>query len=117
MNTNKPDFHQMLHTVEDWRKEYHTNKDKIIFQNKDTFTNIVFDSHSLHAIQNNSRGFENLPETIIKPSEVWRLRNYIKKDDKYYYVVQTEAGKVVNAFIEIPSRIDKYRKGVRLWQI
>lgn len=118
---------QMLHVMEDWKKEYHTNKEKIIFQNKSLLANVVFDSHSLNNISKNSKGFENIPISITNPDEVWSywqdvetqnivLRNYIVFGEKYNYICQTKNSKIIDAFVVIPSSTDKYRKGVLIWQ-
>lgn len=115
---------QMLQLVDEWRKEYHHDKTKVIFQNKELLTNVYFTDHSLHSIKN-SKGLERLPETITEPNEVWSywkesekqdiaIRNYIKFGEKNNYLVQTEKGQIIDAFIVINSDLNKYRKGLIL---
>lgn len=116
-------LHQLLEIVNGWREEHLVNKaGDIIFQYKPTYTNVRFTSNSLHAIQPHARGFENIPDTIKNPDEVWMtwedpgsqlvvLRNYIKFGSTSY-IVQTRDGVVVNAFVVSNRGANKYRKGV-----
>jgi hypothetical protein len=118
-------LHQLVEIVTDWRNEYPTNKaGDIIFQYKPTYTNVRFTSNSLHEIQKNARGFENIPDTVKSPDEVWSswedaseqlvtLRNYLKFGS-ISYVVQTRDGVVTNAFAVSNRGAQKFRKGVIL---
>jgi hypothetical protein len=118
-------LHQLLEIVNGWRDEHRVNKaGDIIFQYKQTYTNVRFTSNSLHAIQQHARGFENIPTTVKTPDEVWMswedpgnqyvvLRNYIKFG-RSCYIVQTRDGIIVDAFAVSPRGANKYRKGVIL---
>ena len=115
----------MMKIYQSWKDEYHVNeKHQIIFQNEKLFANVKFDDISFHNIEKNMRGFENLPDTIENPTEVWSLwadkkkqnevlRNYITMG-KVNYVVQTRGSHVENAFACAKSSLNKYRKGVIL---
>lgn len=119
-------LHFVLNMVEGWRNDYHTNnKGDIVFQNKSTFTNVILNHIGISNIQKHSRGLEQLPKTISKPSEIWAtwadpssqqipLRNYISIGKKEAYIVQTKSGIVTDAFIVSASRANSYRKGVIL---
>lgn len=122
LNDTKPSTHEILAIIDEWNKKYHSDKGTIIFQNKENFSNVRFDNNSLHAIMKNSRGMENLPETIEHPTEIWArwagkkqldvLRNYILIGENGNYVVQTDKGIVVNAFFVVNSLLNRYRKGL-----
>lgn len=118
-------LHHLLGIVNGWRDHYHTDRmDRIIFQDKGFQANIAFDSKVLHEIGQHPRGFELLPETLEKPTEVWMQwidfekqlqvsKNYISFDRSLSaYVVQVESGEVVDAFAVANSQIGKYRKGL-----
>jgi hypothetical protein len=121
-------LHNLLATVDEWRRTYHTNdRHDIIFQNKGLLTNVVFNNQSMNAIRDHSRGFEAIPDTIMHPDEVWSkwrdpktqknvLRSYIKFSGKLAMIVITEDGKVTDAFVVPNSSSNKYRKGVILKQ-
>ena len=115
-------LHYLVETVNEWKNDYHTNKGDVIFQNKASFTNVKFTGKSLHAIQQHSRGFENIPATIEKPNEIWMswknvadqrqvLRNYINFG-KTCYIVQTVDGIVSDAFAVSKIGANNYRKGL-----
>ena len=115
----------MMRIYQSWKDEYHlNNKHQIIFQNKKTFANVKFDDISFHNIEKNMRGFENLPDTIANPDEIWSywfdkgkqqiaMRNYITYG-KINYCVITKAGHVQNAFAFAKGASGKYRKGIIL---
>lgn|GEM_PF-2349639 len=116
-------LHYFIETVNEWKEKYETNKSgDVIFQNKQTLTNIRFTANSLHEVQKHSRGFENIPKTVQRPDEIWMswkdaenqkvvLRNYIKFG-KTCYIVQTQDGVIVDAFAISKKAANKYRKGV-----
>lgn len=116
-------LHALIETVNEWRDTYHVDdKHNIVFQNKELFTNVRFNNNSLHTIQKHSSGFENIPDTIADPDEVWMFwqsaesqkvvcRNYIIFG-KPCHVVQTIDGYVSDAFAVNKSQANKYRKGV-----
>jgi phage-Barnase-EndoU-ColicinE5/D-RelE like nuclease2 len=114
-------MHHMLNIVEDWKKDYHTKGDDIVFQNKKTLTNVFFNNNSFHKISSHNKGFELLPETIMQPDQIWShwedpdkqqivLRNYIKGQ----YVVFTRQGIVTDAYLVAKSSIARFQKGVIL---
>lgn len=115
-------LHAILNIVDSWREKYHHGtKGQVIFQNKTTLTNIVFNNNSLHEIQKHDKGFEYLPTTLTGPDEIWMswgdakqrvvLRNYIMFG-KISYVVQTRDGVVTDAFAITKKGANKYRKGI-----
>lgn len=116
----------MANIMDDWDTKYHVDKlGSIIFQNKRLLSNVVFSHKSFHSVKSTSKGFENIPEAIMNPDEVWSywddpkkqydvLRNYILIDEKSSYIVQTKAGIVTDAFMIVPSKLIKYRKGLPL---
>jgi SPP1 gp7 family putative phage head morphogenesis protein len=116
-------LHHLLDIINNWKDNEKVNKDgDIVFQNKQTYTNVRFTAKSLHEIQKHSRGFENIPDTIKIPDEIWMhwedstnqyvvVRNYIKFG-KSPYIVQTREGVIVDAFAVSKRSANKYRKGV-----
>jgi hypothetical protein len=124
LNDTKPSTFQFINIIDEWKKTYHVNaRGEIVFQNKESLANVRFDNHSFHNISKNSRGVENLPETIQQPTEIWMrwedeikqdvvLRNYILTGSNFSYICQTRAGVVVNGLTVVNSRVDKYRKGL-----
>jgi hypothetical protein len=61
----------------------------------------------------------------MNPTELWSYwddpkkqydvcRNYILIDEKSSYIVQTKAGIVTDAFTIVPSKLNRYRKGLPL---
>jgi SPP1 gp7 family putative phage head morphogenesis protein len=117
--------HHLAEIVDEWKDKYHVNKDgDVVFQNTKTFSNIRFTPKSLHTIQKHSRGFENIPDAVSSPDEIWNswsddkkqlksIRNYIIFGD-VNYVVQTLDGEITDAFAVNARSINKYRKGVIL---
>jgi hypothetical protein len=124
MNSDKPTLLQMANIMDDWNLKFHVDKlGGIIFQNKRLLSNVVFSHKSFHSVKSNPKGFENIPETIMNPTEVWAYwsdpkkqidvcRNYISVENSY--IVQTKAGVVTDAFTVVPSKLDRYRKGLPL---
>lgn len=118
-------LHRMINIVDEWRDNHHIGKaGTIIFQNKDLYTNVIWTSKSLHNVHQHQRGFENIPDTITAPDEVWASwadaesqlvsnRTYIKFG-KVAYLVFTEDGTITDAKAVSPIACDKYRKGVIL---
>ena len=123
MNNQK--LYHFLDTVNEWRQKYPTNKKgEIIFQNEHLLTNVRFSDIAIHKIQNHFEGFENIPDAIKEPDEVWSLwddpkkqrvvlRNYILFGKKNY-IVQTKDGQITDAFAATNTSTEKYRKGVIL---
>lgn len=117
--------HHLVEVVADWKDQYHVNANgDIIFQNAKTFSNVRFTANSLHKIQKHSRGFDNIPDTVSSPDEIWNywddtgkqlnsVRNYIIFG-QVNYVVQTVAGEITDAFTVNNRSLNKYRKGVIL---
>jgi SPP1 gp7 family putative phage head morphogenesis protein len=117
--------HHMAEVVDEWKEKYHVNKDgDVVFQNTKLFSNVRFTAKSLHAIQKHSRGFDNIPEAVSNPNEVWAMwddaekqlnsiRNYILFGSTSY-IVQTNAGIITDAFAVAKGSLNKYRKGVIL---
>lgn len=118
----------LRYTIEiaaEWRRKYHRDgKANLIFQNKATLTNVRLGDLALHKISRHSKGMENLPRTIQRPTEIWSLwedpenqrvvlRNYILYG-KISYVVQTRDGDVYDAFAISRRQANKFRKGVIL---
>ena len=126
IDESKYSLFNMAMMIDQWRDQYHTDSHhNIIFQNKELLTNVKMPTNYLHANHSASRGFSNLPECVMNPSEVWSywknpnpkrqkdvIRNYILSGDNINYVVQTESGVIKKAICVVPSRIDRYRKGV-----
>jgi len=127
LNDTNPNTHEAIKIVDTWREKYHTDtKGNIIFQNKETLSNIFFNNHSFNLIKNR-RGLDNLPETLTNPSEIWSywddpkkqivtMRNYILFGSNISYICQTKDGKVINAFGVTASLVNRYRKGLILIQ-
>lgn len=118
-------FHYLMETIDGWRDIEHVSKNgNLVFQHKPTLSNVMLTSNSIHEIQKHSRGFENIPETVKAPDEVWSkwedassqmvtLRNYIKYGSTSY-IVQTRDGFIVDAFAVSSKNVNKYRNGVIL---
>ena len=127
IDTDKHSLLDMARLIDDWKQKYHVNnRHEIIFQNKALFSNVRFPSNFLHAGHVNSRGFENIPECVENPSEIWSywkdpdkqrisIRNYLIFNEKICYCVTTEAREIVDAFAVVPSLVQKYRKGVPIF--
>jgi hypothetical protein len=116
-------LHQLVNIVDKWKQDYHTEKNgDIVFQNKDTFTNVVFNNRSLHNIQKHPRGFEGLPNTIKNADEIWGtwndgkqmsvLKNYITFGKRSSYIVQTKDGVITDSFAISNANLVKFRKGI-----
>ena len=114
-------FSQLLQVLHEWKSKYHTNREgDLIFQNKETFANVILTDNVVHVIERHSTGFGQLPDTIENPDEIWSywgdekqriaLRNYIKDN----YVVQTKDGRITDAFQVSEKAINNFRKGVIL---
>lgn len=119
------DLHKVVNHVNKWEKQYHVARNgDLIFQNKGLYTNVIWNGRSLHAVQKHQRGIENLPDTIMKPDEVWgtwgnpdsqTIANRVyMKFGKTCYLVLTTNGVIRDAFAVSPGGADKYRKGVIL---
>lgn len=118
-------MHFMANQVDKWRQEYKSKANgDLIFQNHRLFANVVWNSNSFHAVGKHQRGFENIPEVIASPDEVWglwedvdkqliSLRTYIKFG-RSSYLVFTKDGVIKDAFALSGNSTDKYRKGLLL---
>jgi uncharacterized protein with gpF-like domain len=117
-------MHHLLNILHDWKAKYHTNKEgDLMFQNSDTYSNVILTDNIIHVIEKHSRGFENIPNAITNPDEIWSywgddsqlipIRNYILFG-KTCYIVQTKNGKITDAFSVTKSASNNYRKGVLL---
>jgi hypothetical protein len=127
LNDTKPNMQQSIAIMDEWREKYYTDtRGNIIFQNKATFANVRFNNASYTAMKN-TRGLENVPETIQHPTEIWSrwedpakqmvtLRNYILLGSNGNYVIQTRDGIVVNGIFVVNSFLDRYRKGLIILQ-
>lgn len=115
-------LHHLLNIMHEWQQEYHTDgKGNIIFQNKQTMANVKFTNNSLHTIQKHGRGFENIPDTIANPDELWMTwtnaaeqrsvnRVYIKFG-AISYLVKTTDGVVTDAHAVSNTAANGFRKG------
>lgn len=113
-------LHLMVETLHKWKHEYKSNvQGDITFQNENTLTNITFNNSSFKTIQKHPQGFDELAETVTKPTEIWSrwqnvheqqvtLRNYIRKN----YIVQTTDGVITDAFLI--DNVNRFRIGVIL---
>lgn len=118
-------MHFMANEVDRWRQVYKSKANgDLIFQNKRIFANVVWNSNTFHAVGKHQRGFENIPDVIAHPDEVWgvwedvekqlvSLRTYIKFG-KSCYLVFTKDGVIKDAFALSANSTDKYRKGLLL---
>lgn len=118
MSINKNKLHHFIEEWNLWKHQYHSDiKGDIIFQNQKLLTNVRFTSKSFHAVRNNLKDFEKIPDTIMHPQECWSYwkdpkkqtdvyRNYLKDN----YVINTLNGEIVNAYAV--ENISKYRVGV-----
>lgn len=100
------------------------NEKDIVFRNFDWLLNIRLTAEVFKRIAANGKGFENIRQTIAKPSEIWgswvnaskqkevRL-NWLLISEKGFYIVQTEAGFITGAELKPLSELDDYRYGVK----
>jgi hypothetical protein len=130
LDSDKHSMLDMARLIDDWKQNNHIDAyHNIIFQNKELLTNVKLPSNYLHQGHVNSRGFENLPETIMNPSEVWSYwkdsdkkkqfdacRNYLIFGGDINYCVTTEAGVIKKAQAVVPSKIDRLRKGLIIYR-
>lgn len=118
-------LHYLMEVVSEWRQKYPQDKrGDIVFQHKPTLANVVFTNNALHKIQAHSTGFEQIPETIENPDELWSLWEdpaeqkvvirYYMKFGKVAYMVKTRDGVIQDAFAMSLRAINKYRKGCLL---
>lgn len=111
-------LHQFSNLIHQWKYDYHSDGlHEIIFQNEKLLTNVVFNNKSFSNISHHAKGTHQLPDTITNCDECWSywanpekqtevFRNYIKGN----YVVQTEDGKIVNAYLV--DNVNRFRRGV-----
>lgn len=110
-------LHLVVQKLHEWKLKHHSDHDTITFQCEPLLTNVEWNGKSFHNIRNHPEGFDQLEETITSPDEVWAawrnateqkevLRNYIRGN----YVVQTDDGKIVNAYLV--DNVSRFRKGV-----
>ena len=108
-------LHLLVKSYHDWQSKYNAKGTDIVFQNKETLTNIVFNHTSFQVIQNHPGDVDKLPEALISPQEIWQTwgdkkqmivnRVYIKDG----YCVSTRDGIVNDAW---SGEVNKYRVGV-----
>lgn len=116
-------MHYLVQTVHGWRNRYHTDtRGNIVFQNQELITNIRLNDSALHAISKHTRGFENIPDAVQKPSEVWTkwenvgnqrtvLRAYLLFG-RTSYAVLTRDGQITDAFAFSNGSENKLRNGL-----
>jgi len=107
-------LHLLVREYHEWQSKYHTKGNDIIFQNKETLTNIVFNHTSFQAIQNHPGDVDLLPDVLSNPDEIWQTwgdqqqhqvkRVYIKDS----YCVSTVNGIIKDAW---SGSVNKYRVG------
>jgi hypothetical protein len=125
LNDTKPTMQELFAIFHEWQKDYHFEKDVITFQNKEQLANIRFNNNSFHEIAKHPKGAENLPETLMNPTEIWSrwndpkdqmvvLRNYILIGQNISYICSTKDGIVIDAFACTASQVSRYRKGLIL---
>jgi hypothetical protein len=122
INDTKLNMMQLLVLIDEWQRTYHFDKGVLIFQNKENLTNIQFNNNSLHKISKHTRGVQNLPKTLMHPTEIWSrwgdlkqmivLRNYILIGQNISYICMTKDGIVTNAFAVTASLLNRYRRGL-----
>lgn len=112
--------HFVTHVLDNYKHENHSDvKGNIIFQCKPVYSNVVFNSKSLQAIMKNSRGFEQLGETISNPDSIFSSwvdpehqtsvkRVYIKGK----YVVFTTDSIITNAYLV--DDVNSVKEGVMI---
>ena len=119
---------QMTQLIEEWKTKYHlSNKHELVFQNKELLSNIILPNNYLHKNHLAGRGFDNLPEAVINPSECWSywkdpnpkhqkdvIRNYLLIGENLTFVVNTINGVIQKAIAVVPSRVNRYRRGLIL---
>ena len=130
IDDSKNSMLQMLQLIDRWKQEYHmTDRHELIFQNKELLSNVRLPANYLHGGHVYSRGFSNLPDCISNPDECWSywknpdpkhqkdaIRNYIIFGSNINYVVTTEAGIIKRAMCVVPSRINRYRRGLIIYK-
>jgi hypothetical protein len=117
----------IMAVIQAWREKYHVDKNShdIIFQNRETFANVRFTNNSLNAIREHPKGFENIPDAIAHPHEIWSrwenagdqkivIRTYLLFGKGFAYVVITKKGHIDDALALSSRSVEKYRKGVIL---
>ncbi len=124
INSDKFSMLEIANLIDSWKQQYHTDsRHNIIFQFKALFANVRLSPNFIHSAHLFNRGFVNIPEAVKSPDEVWShwldaktqkvvISNYILTDTDINYVVTTEGSMIKKAMIVVPSRIDRYRKGV-----
>lgn len=116
-NLKAKGLHMMANIWNDWAHSNHSDHNTITFQNNRTMANVVFTQKAFSTIQKHSHGFEQLPETIKNPQEIWSqwedtheqrvtLRCYIKGN----YCVMTRDGILINAILV--DNVNRFRQGV-----
>lgn len=116
-------MHDVLSIIDEWRRHFHVNsRHDIIFQNRELLANVRFNNNSLHNIRNHTKGIELVPETVMHPDEVWSHwknvedqkvvnRSYIKYGKDVAFIVNTQDGLIMDAFVVSKKAADKYRNG------
>jgi len=120
-------MHNALQVISEWREKYHVDPKNhdIVFQNHKLLTNIRFTNQSFNNVRTHLRGFSEIPETVISPSECWSkwedphdqkvvLRSYLRFSKDGVHVVLTRDGLITDAMVVTKSSSGRYRKGVIL---
>ena len=128
IDDSKYSLFNMAMLIDDWKTAYHVDSHhNIIFQNKELLSNIILPNNYLHKNHLAGRGFDNLPEAVINPSECWSywkdpdpkhqkdvIRNYVLIGENLTFVVNTLNGVIQKAIAVVPSRVNRYRRGLIL---
>lgn len=116
-------FTDVNYLIDQWRKaHWEDTLGNIVFQNKQTLTNVFLTPEAIHAIKQHPRGAEKLTDTIERPSEIWSrwkdvykqrvvLRNYLLFGQNISYLVQTAGGQVQDAKIISRNNAERFRIG------
>ena len=107
-------LHLLVREYHRWQNQYKTKGTSVIFQNKETLANVVFNHSSFIVIQKHPGDVDKLPQTIMTPDEIWQMwgdgkqrivkRVYIKDG----YCVSTVDGIIKDGW---HGNVNQYRKG------
>jgi hypothetical protein len=125
LNTAYYSEYQIQSAINEWMQLTPDPKDKdIIFRNHDYKLNIRLTANSFDKIKNNRKGFENIRHTIEHPTEIWARwinpetqkdvhLNWILISDRYFYLVQSEKGFIIDARLYKYNVLNNYRTGIK----